>query len=644
MAFLGSWLPGFGGAAGPTGPQQPKTLTEEQLNELHQQWVRLQANHQQQAEGLLGKLVEENNALKTKLAATERELKDVKAGRKEDEDALKKATKEIERLTGGNSALAVAVLDFELDLFAPEVFHHPDAGRHAAELLHRKMRKSLQSLPPEEQARSWQFLSIIFWTRNSEFVKALVASGLISSIADLDDFINGFNRAHPLFLFIVVNTSSEMTLQRQRALATVYSRNPVCQRLILGRWALDLPLAETIAPSKGAEKVTFPHKIVFVEPYTGFYLIPQLRKREPQIVEMEGVLRRHPLQAKGSGGGKGRTLEVDYSKPLWQQNPPICLDFYLSPTRCTDERCTFSHSYKIPRQVLDALRFELARTPCPLAIGGFDCPDASTCFFAHTCPRGEACPRRGCPFKAPGMHPHYVPPAPPMPHFQQQQPTRAFSPAAVPVPPTQDLASFPNAGKPPSTRSALERLLAGGSPKAAPLTSSSAGKPPSPSKLANPFLPLMPSPLRSGVPWQQPAPSQHPEQKKHSLVPASPFDHPLSLADAAEAAAAAAAASGQPPPPGAGAGDDLAASMQHLTDEELSAMLEKAKKEEAEYAQGLREDPFFPAGGAAQESAQQGGSFGAQKGGGGPAVGARPGDGRAMWEAALSGRKEEGVV
>jgi hypothetical protein len=25
------------------------------------------------------------------------------------------------------------------------------------------MRKSLQTLPPEEQAKQWQFLSIIFW-------------------------------------------------------------------------------------------------------------------------------------------------------------------------------------------------------------------------------------------------------------------------------------------------------------------------------------------------------------------------------------------------------------------------------------------------------------------------------------------------
>ncbi|GAA5829522.1 hypothetical protein JCM11251_000189 [Rhodosporidiobolus azoricus] len=604
-----------------SAPAVPKHLTEEQLNEIHQQWVRMQATHQQQAEGLLGKLVAENDGLKARLAVVERELKDVKAGRREDEELLKKATKEIDRLSGGNSALAVSILDFELDLFAPEVFHQQDSGRYAAELLHRKMRKSLQSLPPDEQARHWQFLSIIFWTRNPEFVQALTASGLISSIADLDDFINSFNRAHPLFLFIVIT------------LATVYTRNPVCHRLILGRWAFDLPLAETICPSKGADKVVFPPKIVFVEPYTGFYLLPQLRKREPQIVEMEGVLRRFPL---GVGGGLG-------GRPVWQQNPPLCLDFYLSPTRCTDERCSFSHSYKIPRQVLDALRFELARTPCPLAIGGLDCLDPSKCFFAHTCPRGDSCPRRGCAFKAPGMHVYYVPSAPaPVQHFQQQAPATIPSGAMAAAVPEQDGPAFASAPHPPSTRSALERLLSRGvtSPRQADALPASLRKPISPSKAANSLSPKKPSALQYALPSS----SQPQRPRKHSLAPASPFDHPLSLADAAEAAAAAAAA-GQPAPSRTENNGD--ASIQHLTDEELASMLEKARVEEEEYAKGLQEDPFFPAAageaGVGSGRARESSLFGALAGGG-PAAGAKPGHGRAPWEAALSGRKEEGVV
>ncbi|GAA6026850.1 hypothetical protein JCM8097_005906 [Rhodosporidiobolus ruineniae] len=627
-------------------------LYELEANELHQQWVHLQASHQAQQETLLGKLVAENSELKEKLERTERELKDVKAGRREDEEALKKATKEIERLTGGSTGLAVAILDFEQDLFAPEVFHHPSPGGYAASILHRKLRRAL---PTEAGGapKNWTFMACVFWRRDGEFVKKLISAGLIGSVAELDEFadeeegqINGFNRAHPLFMFIVTDTPPELAQQRLRALAVTFTRNPVCQRLLLGRWALDLPFAEAVAPMKPlkpGEKVVFPKKLLFAEPYTGFYLPPQLVRREPQIVEMEGVLRRFPLSAVGGGGkGQGKLLDVDYSRPLWKQHPPICLDFYLSPRRCTDERCPSSHSYRISRDALSALRFELSRLPCPLLLGGLECPqehEEGGCYFGHECPKGEMCDRRGCRFEPPGMHPRVVPAKPPPPyprpgmaHFAQPvSPPRARPTVDVPLP-AAPLAAAPV--KPPSTRTALERLLAASSPKAA------AAAPPTP---ANP-PPVHPVP---GPPGTSP--------QKLSIPLGSPFDHPLSLADKAEAAAA----SSHPPQASIDA-VTAEASLLHLTDEELRRMLEKARREEREYEEGVREDPFFAAAKEAQAGASAGkgkgrerrdsslfgigGGGGRGKGGGGPAVGAAPGDGRAIWEAARSGRGSEGFV
>ncbi|GAA5970078.1 hypothetical protein JCM11641_000258 [Rhodosporidiobolus odoratus] len=600
FAYLGSWLPTFSSGTGPVGPEQSKQLSEEQLNELHLQWANMQASHQQQAESLLGKLVAENDELKARLAVTDRELKDVKAGRKEDEELLEAARNEVERLGGGNAsdsaevhfaALAVAILDFELDLFSPEVFHHPaDAGRYAAEALHRQLRKSLLRLPAFERDKTWQFMVYIFWTRTTEFVESLSSHGLITSVAELDDFINGFNRAHPLFLLIVGNTASEMTLQRQRALATIFARNPLCQRLVIGRWGFDLPLAETLCPSRGADKVTFPDKILFVEPYHGFYLLPQLRRREPQIIEMDGVLRRHQLKA--GGARKGNRVEVDYTKPLWKQNPPICLDFYLASTRCTDERCKFSHSYKIPREVLEALRFELSRTPCPLLLVGYTCLDQDACFFAHTCPKRELCPRTGCPFTAPGMHPRVVPQPPPAPVQHHWTTNRTAQQASVPSPrqqPTSSAPRFanPSPTKPPSTRSALVRLLAA-SPKIPPSDRGASGQnfSPKPTSIPHPPSPSKPtsaSPLRTAK--SHSAAASPKAAKKHPIQLGSPFGHPLSLADEAEVEAAK---HGQLAP-SAEAGE---ATLMSLTDEELAEMLAKARNEEKEYEVGIKEDPF----------------------------------------------------
>ncbi|BGP46207.1 hypothetical protein JCM10450v2_002047 [Rhodotorula kratochvilovae] len=590
-----------------------KQLTEEQLNELHAQWLHMQSSHQAEAQHLLGKLVGENNELKERLEKAERDLKDVRAGRKADEEELRKAEKEIARLTGGGqTGLAVAILDLEADLFSPQVLHHHDSAGAAAEALHHLLRESLRSLPAAEQGRNWQFIAFVFWHRNGRFVQQLISNGFFASIRDFDDFILKFNRAHPLFMLIVDQGTHEQVRQRERAFALLFARHPLCNRLLLGRWAYDLPLAEMLAPAKTggpgvpAPKVTFPDNVRFVEPYIGFYLPGQLLRRDPQTVGVEGVLRVHPLT---DGRKDKKPREVDYSRPLWQQDPPICLDHYLSSSRCADERCAFSHSYRIPPDVLEALRFELRRTPCPLVVAGYECFDGTSCDFAHVCPRGARCPRQGCDFTAPSMHPPAAARVQTLPTFTPKR-SPTFAPAAHsprPAPTSPPAGAFPSAadlarhaaGAPSSTRSALARLLAGAASPAPPLA---AGSPAPPTSL----------------PQAGPA-------KVHHLRPSSPFGHPLSLADDAAASV---------PPTATGDAVDL-------TDEELARLLAKVRAEEEEYARGLREDPFV---GGAQGSA--GGAAGRTGNGAkaGGAVGAANGDGRAAWEAAFSGRGGQGVV
>lgn len=61
----------------------------------------MQERNRADADALLGKLVEENNRLVETLDGVQRELKDVKAGRKADVEALKAAQKEVAKLGGG---------------------------------------------------------------------------------------------------------------------------------------------------------------------------------------------------------------------------------------------------------------------------------------------------------------------------------------------------------------------------------------------------------------------------------------------------------------------------------------------------------------------------------------------------------------
>ncbi|GAA6048933.1 hypothetical protein JCM3770_007126 [Rhodotorula araucariae] len=441
LAYLASWFPSLPSSTSGPAAQPTKQLTEEQLSDLHAQWLHMQAAHQAEAQRLLGKLVGENNELRERLDKAERDLKDIRAGRRADEAALRTAEEEIAKLTGGGMGLAVGILDLEADLFSPQILNQQDSAVAASDALHRLLLDSMCSLPPPMLTRSWQFIAFVFWHRNDRFVQQLISNGVFASIRDFDAFISKFNRTHPLFMLIVDSGSQEQTRQRARAFAVLFARDPLCHRLLLGRSR-------------------------FVEPYIGFYLPAQLLRSNPQTISVEGVLRVHPLT-------EGQDHEVDYSRPLSQQDPPICLDHYLSATRCSDERCALSHSYRIPPDVLQAFRFELRRTPCPLVLAEYKCLDGARCHFTHVCPRGARCSTQTCEFTAPDMHPFPVPPT-------RKQTVSAAGPHPAYAPP----------------------------PPAAPA--------------ASPSSVWRATPRKAG-------------SKLHHLRPSSPFGHPLSLADAVAA-------------------------------------------------------------------------------------------------------------
>lgn len=140
--------------------------------------------------------------------------------------------------------------------------------------------------------------------------------------------------------------------------------------------------------------------------------------------------------------------------------------------------------------------------------------------------------------------------------------------------------------------------------------------------------PQDPSPALSGSPraFASPAPRAR-QQPKHHLLPSSPFGHPLSLADAEEASA--------PPPPVTDAVD--------LTDEELARLLDKARREEEEYARGLEEDPFTAPSQGGVPPVTIGVRSPSRREGGARKQAAK-GDGRAIWDAALSGRGSQAPV
>ncbi|TKA54984.1 hypothetical protein B0A53_02457 [Rhodotorula sp. CCFEE 5036] len=79
----------------------PAQLTDQRLNALHSEWMRVQERNRADQDAVLAKLVDENESLRHKLETTERNLKDVRAGRKEDEAELRVVTAELQSLKAG---------------------------------------------------------------------------------------------------------------------------------------------------------------------------------------------------------------------------------------------------------------------------------------------------------------------------------------------------------------------------------------------------------------------------------------------------------------------------------------------------------------------------------------------------------------
>lgn len=97
----------FGGGA--PEPRKDPIVSPEELSEIHRKWAELQDGHRHGLEGLLSKLVDENAAVKAKLAQTEQELKMWKAGSKEDQKELKQLRTELKGLRGGDIVSSTTV-------------------------------------------------------------------------------------------------------------------------------------------------------------------------------------------------------------------------------------------------------------------------------------------------------------------------------------------------------------------------------------------------------------------------------------------------------------------------------------------------------------------------------------------------------
>ncbi|GAA5989170.1 hypothetical protein JCM10908_001192 [Rhodotorula pacifica] len=465
MSWLWSWwsTPTTTHAPVAVGGNTADQLTEQQLNALHAEWIRVQERNRADSDAVLAKLVDENNELRNKLESTQRDLKDVRAGRKEDEAELRLMRSELQSLTAEKSRLCVAIFDLEEDFPSPSMLAASDPGKAVYSGISLKMAEFVRNFALKTSDCSWTCLVFIFWRHNPTFIQRCLANGFFESAAHFDAFLANLNKADPLLSLCVLDDRIDLVRQRQRAYALAFARIASCKCLLLGRWALDLQLLDLLAPLHAGPVKSLDRKLIFVEPMAGAHVLPQIRQRGLRFVRMTGVLRAYPLPISDH---LAAPPQINFNKPFWQQTPPICLDFYLDAKRCLDEKCQFSHAYRLHPEIIESLRYEVSRQPCPLLAAGHPCLDGATgCHFAHLCTRDTHCSRIGCRFPA----------------WMHSQPEKVFATTQAPSPAAIKSGAKGTAG--------------------------------------------LRMPLLTQLPTKAPA-----SPARHSTKPGSPFAHPLSIA------------------------------------------------------------------------------------------------------------------
>ncbi|KAJ2912075.1 hypothetical protein MD484_g8338, partial [Candolleomyces efflorescens] len=113
------------------------------------------------------------------------------------------------------------------------------------------------------------------------------------------------------------------------------------------------------------------------------------------------------IQARRNPGSQ-KKREVDRSLTVWNQNPPACTLYYLSPTKCKlGNDCRYAHDYDFTDAEIDDLGANAKKVPCTTIIKGETCLWGDECIWGHKCGFLTRChyAKEGkCRFSGRGMH------------------------------------------------------------------------------------------------------------------------------------------------------------------------------------------------------------------------------------------------
>ncbi|KAF9777789.1 hypothetical protein BJ322DRAFT_1095414 [Thelephora terrestris] len=410
-------------------------------------------------------LEESNEELERQVDVWKKAHKSELASRRAAENRILELERKGRSLTEGNP-LVLCLVDGDGNIFSPELISAGHTGgAQAATLLNRGIMEHLKTLAdiPTKNPQIW--LTIYC---NLNGLRDTVTNHHHCTAEQYDAFIEGFNKAAPLFSIVDVGSSKEAADTKLKESLRVFTCFPQIVKVYFGglhdngytttlshlqteglldklvflrgyneiafqlrnyeipectipgvfmtqkmpvklnprRFASGYPQAYPNPSPQPYSNLPFPH----FQP-TPSYTPPQPSPPFSPQMSTSSPFRLMSAPPSPSYAPQAITppsppLYLDPTLPLHKQNPPPCNFYYLS--RCKDgHRCRFGHGYILTPEQLGDFRKNAKKYPCPIRLKGKNCEFGDDCCMGHVCPRGLNCTflRQGkCKYSRPEMH------------------------------------------------------------------------------------------------------------------------------------------------------------------------------------------------------------------------------------------------
>ncbi|KAI0043196.1 hypothetical protein FA95DRAFT_1546637 [Auriscalpium vulgare] len=371
-------------------------------------------------------LAAEVEELRRELSVWKGALKTADETQKTDKKTIARLERNIEALKDDNPLL-ICLIDGDGTIFSEELWRlGTNGGRQAALMLTKGITDHAASADKGVASRCQTWLSIFC---NKSGLMDVLLRNSICSIAQFEDFLQGFSQASPLFSVVDVGNGKEAADAKIKEYLRVFTRFPQTTRVYFGgahdngyfstlTFLENEGLLGKVVLLRGYKDVAFELKNIDIAhlEVAGLFMMNKLQtnphRKSPtatppaHVVQLQDFDKfknrsrttskerptksRQPQLQTSSSSTAGEVL--DPTRSIYKQNLSVlpCTFFHLSHCN-TGEKCRYRHDYVLAPRHVEELQAHAKKMPCPHVKNDKSCPDGDDCILGHVCPKLSKC-------------------------------------------------------------------------------------------------------------------------------------------------------------------------------------------------------------------------------------------------------------